>query len=62
MPGLTEGFLLVDLTSSISFPWVVPASGKIDWTFNMKPNIGIYLQNVSFRVLPLLGTFSNRFE
>ena len=59
LPGVTQGFLLLDLTTSISFAYLVPASGRIDWSFNLKPNTGVFLQNVSFTPVPLSGTFSN---
>ena len=58
----STGFLLVDLASSVSFHALVPATGKIDWGFSLATGQGIYLQDVSFRLVPVGGTFSNRLD
>ncbi|MEE2887355.1 MAG: hypothetical protein VX951_07970 [Planctomycetota bacterium] len=58
-PGLITGNLLVDLSTAVIVPLVMPAGGLIDFKTSLVPNSGVLLQMVEIDTVTALGAYSN---
>lgn len=59
LPGFVSGNLLVDLSTAVILPLVMPAGGIIDFQTSLPPRSGVFLQMVTVDSVSGSGAYSN---
>ncbi len=59
LAGFVSGSLLVDLSTAVILPLVMPVGGIIDFQTSLPPQAGVFLQMVTVDSVSGSGAYSN---